>query len=164
MNSSTLIPPKTSAASSKLSFQPESVDSWAKDAQPLYWKHWQELGLDLDLKIDPNIAAMRNLEAAGVWKILTVRDGKKLVGYVLAIFTPHLHYHTSPPMFIVDAYYVMPEYRSGTGTKLLKYAESVAKTLGAIKIYLTCKVHQDHSKLFTALGYRLSDYAFIKRI
>jgi GNAT superfamily N-acetyltransferase len=164
MNSCTLAPQKTSSRSSKLSFQQEPVDRWAKDSPPLVFRHWQELGLDLDLKIDPNVEAMRKMEAMGMWKVLTVRDGERLVGYVLAVFSPHLHYHTSPPMFIVDAYYVEPDYRNGAGAKLLKFAESVAKSLGAIKIYLTCKVHRDHSELFQALGFRLSDYAFIKRI
>ena len=67
-------------------------------------------------------------------------------------------------MLIVDAYYVKPEFRQGTGLRLLKYMEEFARMRGAIKIYLSCKVHKDHSRLFQALGYRLSDYAFTKRL
>ena len=147
-----------------VTLQTETVKQWAQDAMPLVEKHWRELGLDLDLKIDPDLAKMELLEQAGIWKTITARDSGTLVGYVLAIFSTHLHYKSSPPMFIIDAYYVLPEARNGTGAKLLKYAEHLAKSLGAIKMYLSCKVHKDHSPLFQALGYRLSDYAFIKRI
>ena len=147
-----------------VTLQTESVKDWAKDAMPLVEKHWQELGLDLDLEIAPDIAKMEMLEQAGIWKVITARQDAKLVGYVLAILSTHLHYRTSPPMFIVDAYYVLPEARRGTGARLLRFAEHLAKSAGAIKIYLSCKVHKDHTTLFKALGYRLSDYAFIKRV
>lgn len=147
-----------------VTFQPETVDDWAKDAAPLYRRHWLELGLDLDLEISPDLAKLRMLESAGIWKTVTARSDGNLVGYALAVFSKHLHYSTSDPMYIIDAYYVLPEYRSGNGVKLLKFTEYYAKSLGAIKIYLSCKVHEDHSALFLALGYRLSDYAFIKRI
>lgn len=146
------------------SYQIESVADWAKDSAPLVYRHWQELGLDLDLKIRPDIDRMTQMEHAGIWKTFTVRREGRLLGYVLAVLSPHLHYSTSAPMLIVDAYYILPEYRQGTGAKLLKFVEAMAKQWGAIKIYLSCKVHEDHSDLFKALGFKLSDYAFIKRI
>lgn len=147
-----------------MDFQAESVEQWASDSADLIVAHWRELGMDLDLEIKPDIAKMKALQDLGVFKVITARDEGKLAGYLLAVFSTHLHYSTSPPMFIVDAYYISPEYRTGTGAKLIRFAESFAKNLGAIKIYLSCKVHRDHTKLFEALGYRLSDYAFIKRI
>lgn len=146
------------------SFQIETVEEWASESKELVRAHWQELGLDLDLEIAPDHAKMRAMEELGMFKVLTVREGEKLVGYLLAVVAPHLHYRTSPRMFIVDAYYIAPESRNGNGVKLIRFAETVAKELGTIKIYLTCKIHRDHSKLFQALGYKLSDYAFVKRI
>lgn len=147
-----------------MTVQVESVEAWERDAQELLRGHWEELGLDLDLPLDPDIEKMKVLESLGMWKVLTVRDDGKMVGYLLGLFSTHLHYKSSPKMFIVDAYYICPEARRGAGVKMLKFMESKAKELGAIKIYLTCKVHRDHSQLFLALGYRLSDYAFTKRI
>lgn len=145
-------------------FQLKSVEKWGAECMPLVTAHWQELGLDLDLEIAPQFAKMKMLKDLGCFKCITARENGKLVGYLLAVFSVHLHYGKSPPMFIVDAYYVAPEARNGTGAKLIRFSESVARTLGAIKIYLSCKVHQDHSKLFLALGYKLSDYAFIRRL
>lgn len=147
-----------------VTFQLEPVKEFEPDGRILLYDHWQELGLDLDLKGDPNFEQMEMLEKAGLWHILTARDGGKLAGYLWALLSPHLHYKSSKSMLIVDAYYVKPEYRRGTGLLLLKFMEGFAREKEAIKIYLSCKVHKDHSALFNALGYRLSDYAFTKRI
>jgi hypothetical protein len=145
-------------------FQVESVEDWASESKDLVYAHWQELGLDLDLEIAPDYGKMQILEGLGMFKVITVREDDRLVGYLLAVVNTHLHYRNSPKVLIVDAYYVSPECRSGTGVKLVRFTEAVAKQLGTIKIYFSCKVHKDHSKLFNALGYRLSDYAFTKRI
>lgn len=155
---------ETCTALSLTTFQTESVEQFVIEATPLIYEHWQELGLDLDLRGDPDFDKMAILEKAGLWYVLTARHEGKLVGYLWALVSPHLHYRNSGLMLIVDAYYVKPEYRRGTGIGLLKFMETFANQKQAIKIYLTCKVHKDQTKLFTALGYRLSDYAFIKRI
>lgn len=155
---------ETCTALSLTTFQTESVEQFVLEATPLIYEHWQELGLDLDLRGDPDFDKMAILEKAGLWYVLTARHEGKLVGYLWALVSPHLHYRNSGLMLIVDAYYVKSEYRRGTGIGLLKFMETFANQKQAIKIYLTCKVHKDQTKLFTALGYRLSDYAFIKRI
>lgn len=147
-----------------VSIQIETVESWFKDATPLIYDHWQELGMDTDLKGDVNTDALSKLEAAGSCTVITVRDGDAIVGYLMAIHYPHLHYQSSPPVFVVDMHYVKPAYRAINGVRLFKFAENYAKKIGCIKIYLSCKVHQDHSEFFRALGYRPSDYVFIKRI
>ena len=145
-------------------FQVESVEEWASEAGQLIRDHWQELGLDLDLEIAPDFAKMKAMEDVGMFKVVTVREDGVMVGYLLAVVSKHLHYRTSPLMLIVDAYYISPLCRTGTGVKLIRFTETFAHRMGAIKIYFTCKVHRDHSKLFLALGYRLSDYAFTRRI
>ena len=147
-----------------LHLQIEPIDDWFRDAIPLIYNHWQELGLDTDLRGDINTEAMRAMEAVGRFSVITVRDDGALVGYLAALHYPHLHYQSSGPMFMVDMYYIKPDYRKGIGVRLFRYMESYAKKLGCIKIYLTCKAHKDHSELFKGLGYRLSDYAFTKRI
>ena len=147
-----------------LSIQIDSMERWHKDAYPLLHDHWNELGLDLDLKGDIDIDSLAKLEEMGRASVITVRDAGDVVGYLLAIHHPHLHYKSSPPVFIVDMYYVAPEYRRGLGVRLLSFMQAYAKRLGCIKLYLSCKVHKDHSDLFKAMGYKLSDYAFVKRI
>lgn len=155
---------ETCSVSCLTTFQVEPVEKFVLEATPLIYEHWQELGLDLDLRGDPDFDKMAMLEKAGLWHVLTVRHEVKLVGYLWALLVTHLHYRSSGPMLIVDAYYLSPEHRRGSGVGLLKFMEAFAKEKQAIKIYLTCKVHRDQTKLFEALGYRLSDYAFTKRI
>jgi N-acetylglutamate synthase-like GNAT family acetyltransferase len=145
-------------------FQVESVEAWEREATDLIHAHWQELGMDLDLEIAPDFEKMKVLEDNGLFKVITVREDGRMVGYLLAIISPHLHYRTSPKMLIVDAYFVSKESRSGTGVKLIRYMEHLAKDKGCIKVYLSCKLHLDHSKLFVAMGYTPSDVAFIKRL
>lgn len=145
-------------------FQVESVEAWEAECKDLVYAHWQELGLDLDLEIAPDFEKMKLMENMGMFHVITVREDGRMVGYLLALISVHLHYKNAPKMLVVDAYYVSPECRSGTGVKLIRFTENLSKTLGAIKIYFSCKVHRDHSKLFTAMGYTLSDFAFIRRI
>lgn len=147
-----------------LSIQTETVDQWFHDAIPLLYDHWQELGLDTDLKGDVNTDILRVLEQNKALALITVRDEENLVGYLVAIVNPHLHYRSSPPMFIVDMYYIVPKYRRGAGVRMFKFAEDQARKLGCIKFYLSCKVHKDHTALFEGLGFRLSDFAFTKRL
>lgn len=145
-------------------FQVESVEEWEAECKDLVYAHWQELGLDQDLEIAPDYETMKRMEAAGAFYVVTVREDGKMVGYLLAVVNKHLHYNNAPKMLIVDAYYIDPSARTGTGVKLIRFVEGISKRMGIIKIYFSCKVHRDHSKLFTAMGYTLSDFAFIKRI
>jgi N-acetylglutamate synthase-like GNAT family acetyltransferase len=145
-------------------FQVERVEVWESECEKLVYEHWQELGLDLDLEIAPNFEAMKQLESMGMFKVITVREDGRMVGYLLAVINTHLHYRTSPKMFIVDAYWISPECRNGTGVKLFKYVEEVAKSLDCIKIYASFKIHKNHSRFFELLGYGQSDIAVTKRI
>lgn len=147
-----------------LSFQIEPSAKWYDEAKPLIYAHWQELGLDTDLEGDIDIHALTILEETGQCSLITARKDGELIGYLLAFHRPHLHYKSSPPVFIVDMYYISPPYRSGAGVRLFMFMQDYAKRIGCIKIYLSCKVHEDHSKIFEALGFKLSDYAFVKRI
>lgn len=98
--------------------------------------------------------------------IVTARHDGKLVGYFIFFVISHMHYKTSGPMGYVDMYYILKEHRSGgTGAKLLMLAESSLKAMrGVSKIYLSCKIHQDHDQLFQALGYKPTDRVYTKFI
>lgn len=145
-------------------FQVEPVSQWEYESKDLVYEHWQELGLDLDLEISPDYEKMKLMESLGMFHVITARDEGRMVGYLLVIINEHLHYKSAPKMLVVDAYYVDPKARTGTGVKMIRFMEEFSKKLDAIKIYLTCKVHSDHSELFTAMGYKLSDFCFIKRV
>lgn len=105
-------------------------------------------------------------EQQGQVHIVTARDEGKLVGYFIFFVISHMHYKSSGPMGYVDMYYILKSHRAGgTGAKLLALAESSLKAMrGVSKIYLSCKIHQDHDALFQALGYRPTDRVYTKFI
>lgn len=99
----------------------------------------------------------------GMLHVLGVWDNDRMVGYYIAFLMPHPHYASSGVMAITDVYYLLPEYRRGEwGIALFTEAERTLREKGVVKAYISCKVHQDHTKLFELLGWRKSDYSFIK--
>lgn len=142
------------------------TERWAQfypDSRQVFPEHWRELALHqshIPLSIDEEkYAALDNL---GVLLILTARDEGKLVGYYLWFLMPHPHYLSSGPMGLTDMYFVLPEYRKGTGAKLFIVSEQELRRRGAIKAITSCKVHEDHGRLLELLGWELSDYTFVK--
>lgn len=146
-----------------------AVERWAdyaKDAEALWPAHYAELALDQDkIKLGVDYERYEKADAEGHGMIVTARDDGKLVGYFIAMLLPHLHYKDAGKMAYPDVYYVLPEYRTaGVGAKLLLALEMACKAIGVTKIYMTCKLHQDHSKLFELLGYKPTDIVFTKYI
>lgn len=148
-----------------ITFQVESLEQWYADLGPLVNPHWSELTLDQDLCIpELDIERARQADAQGVVLIVTVRDSGKLVGYWVGLLLTHLHYRNAGLMCHTDMYFLLPEYRKGgTGAKMLAFVETEIRKRGVVKAYISCKVHQDHTELFEAMGWRMSDHVFIKR-
>lgn len=144
-------------------YQQETFANWYADAQHLIHQHWAELAMDKGkIPLSMNVEGYQNLERNGSLVIVTARELGDLIGYYLAFVFPHLHYVDMGLMAFTDAYWVMPDRRYGVGVNLFIEAERVLKAMGVVKGYLSCKVHQDHSKLFEALGWKLTDLCFTK--
>lgn len=147
-----------------VSFRLEKWVDFFPDAQVIMPLHWQEMALDqakIPLAVDGK--RFQVIDEQGLLHILTARDEGKLVGYYVAIVMPHLHYKESGDMAFTDMYFILPEYRyGGAGTKLFFAVEQSLRERGVSKAYLSCKVHQDHSALFEAMGWRLTDKSFTK--
>jgi GNAT superfamily N-acetyltransferase len=154
------------ATSSQLSFKVERWPQFWPDLQKLQYQHWQELALDRErIKLGVDDTRFGVIDEQGLLHILTVRDEGNLVGYFLAVVMAHLHYKDAGLMAFTDMYFVIPEYRvGGCGVKMFMEVERTLRERGVVKIYLSCKVHQDHSELFEALGYNASDISFTKYI
>ena len=59
-------------------------------------------------------------------------------------------------------YFVLPEFRNGTGAQLFIEWEKRMRELGIVNLFTSCKIHEDHSKLFDLLGFKLTDKTFQK--
>ncbi|HWH60178.1 MAG TPA: GNAT family N-acetyltransferase [Terriglobales bacterium] len=146
-----------------LTFKVEKWDEFYPDAKELFPLHWREIALWQD-KYGPDIDTERykQLSDLGILFILTVRCDVKLVGYLVALLMPHLHYKSAGTMALIDLYYVRPDYRSGTGTRMFMRFESEMRKCGVVQLLGSCKVHLDHSKLFQAMGWQHTDHTFSK--
>lgn len=97
--------------------------------------------------------------------IVTARDRGRLVGYWVGALLPHMHYPEAGEMAHTDMYFLDPRYRTGgNGIRLIDMAEQEARKRGAVKFYISCKIHEDHTRMLEAMGFRKTDYVFTKRL
>lgn len=134
------------------------------EMEAIFPEHYEELCVTKDFPMAPDYDAYKRLVDAGFIRVITVRADKELIGYIIFIIQPHLHYKTCLTAF-EDLYYLKKEYRLGRiGIRMFKYAEDVLKRIGVNRIIMHTKVHQDNSKLFEYLGYKNTDKLFTKLI
>jgi GNAT superfamily N-acetyltransferase len=145
-----------------ITYSEEDCTVFFQELAPLLPIHYEELCVTKDYELEPDYAAYDNLYKAGCLRAVTCRSDGELIGYIIFIVQPHLHYRSCITAF-EDLYYVKKEYRKGrTGIKLFQYAEQVLKAGGINRIIMHTKIHQDHSRLFEYLGYKNTDKLFTK--
>jgi GNAT superfamily N-acetyltransferase len=124
--------------------------------------HYEELCVVKDFELNPDYAAYKRMCDAGMLRCITCRCDGELIGYIIFIIQPHLHYMSCKTAF-EDIYFIRKEYRRGrVGIKLFQYAENVLKGIGVDRIVMHTKVHLDNSRLFEYLGYKMTDKIFTK--
>lgn len=142
------------------------LERWADfypDAQHLFPLHWRELALNQDpIPLDCDVEGYAALDNLGKLQILSARVDGKLVGYIMYFLHSHLHYKSTGLMALTDMYFVLPEYRRGTGLKLFREWERILKERGIVQAITSCKVHEDHTEFFEKLGWTHSDNTFVK--
>jgi hypothetical protein len=140
----------------------EPFSSFVEELQALLPEHYEELCVVKEYPLDPDWVTYARLEQAGILPCVTARVDGKLVGYVIYMTQPHLHYRACMTAF-EDIYFLKKEYRLGrTGIRLFQYAEKVLKQLGVNRVVMGTKVHSDKSRLFEYLGYKMTDKVFTK--
>lgn len=134
------------------------------EMEAIFPEHYEELCVTKDFPMAPDYDAYKRMVELGMIRVVTVRADKELIGYIIFIIQPHLHYKTCLTAF-EDLYYLKKEYRLGRiGIRMFKYAEEVLKRIGVNRIIMHTKVHQDNSKIFEYLGYKNTDKLFTKLI
>lgn len=136
--------------------------SFLQALEPMFPAHYEELCVTKEFPLEPDYDAYRRIADAGQLVCIVCMDDKEVVGYIVFIVQPHLHYKSCLTAF-EDIYYLKPEYRKGrTGIKMFKFAEDVLKSVKVNRIIMHTKTHMDNSKLFEYLGYKNSDKLFTK--
>lgn len=145
-----------------ITYAEEDCTVFFKELAPLLPIHYEELCVTKDFPLEPDFAAYDRLHKAGFIESVACRDDGALIGYMIFIVQPHLHYRSCKTAF-EDLYYLGKKYRKGRiGIKLFQFAEKMLKEKGVQRIILHTKVHQDHSRIFEYLGYKHTDKLFTK--
>ena len=135
---------------------------FVEEMKVLFPIHYDELCVTKDFPLVPDYAAYRRLCDAQMLRCITVRADDELIGYVIFIVQPHLHYSLCLTAF-EEIYFIKKEFRKGRiGIRLFQYAESVLRGIGVNRIIMHTKIHLDNSKLFEYLGYKHTDKLYTK--
>jgi len=147
---------------SALVYEDTDPFKFLEELEPLFPLHYEELCVTKDFPLEPDYEAYARLGDAGMLRCITLRADGGLIGYIIFVIQPHLHYRSCKTAF-EDLYFVRKDYRKGrVGIRLFQYAESVLKGIGVNRVILHTKIHMDNSRLFEYLEYKLTDKLFTK--
>ena len=143
----------------------EPYEAVIPEIRPLLERHWEEIALDQEqVKLDPDWARYRNLDAIGALSVMILRANGVMVGYCVMIVQPELHYRLILTA-TMDIFWVAPEVRGMMGgLRLFRAVEAEMKRRGVKRIYMGSKLHKDSSRLFLAMGYKPIETWFSKML
>ena len=145
-----------------VTYQLEKYIDCLDELKEIYPEHYEELSVTKSFELEMDYEAYNKIDSVGALKVVTCREDKKLIGYIIYTISPHLHYKSCITAF-EDLYFVRKTHRKGRiGIKLFQYAEKVLKELGINRIIYSTKVHLDNSRLFEYLGYAHTDKLYSK--
>jgi len=144
-----------------ITYQLEPWATYFRDCQALWPEHYDEIAVQKDrMAMRPDVATYEALEAAGRLQIVTVRDDGRMVGYLLSVIRPHLHYADVLCGF-EDAYFLAKSHRRGmTGVKLIREAVRHMQGVGVRKAFFMTKVALNMGPIFERLGFTATDIVY----
>ena len=148
-----------------ITFQKETWDELSRDAsEKIFPEHWRALALDqAEIPLTVDDALYSSCDKKGVLHVVTAREDGSLIGYIIIWVMPHPHYKEFGLQASTDAFFVVPKYRrGGTGARMLMFAEASLKERDVKKVSISVKIHEDHSDVMEALGWKPTDKVFAK--
>jgi len=150
------------------------VEPWSAvvpEMRPVWLLHWREVARDhIAVPLAVGYGAYEELEAAGRLHVLTARLRGRLVGYVVTIVQPHLHY--AGTLFgTFDLFYLLPELRRGwRGVQMFRAAERSLRARGVRVLQAGTKIHAspltgkslDAGPIFEFLGWVQTERVYRK--
>tara|TARA_R110000822_G_scaffold38746_11_gene107142 strand:+ start:590 stop:1039 length:450 start_codon:yes stop_codon:yes gene_type:complete len=148
-----------------MNFAEERLADVLGEITPLLIDHWHHIALDKDrVPLAPAWDLYRDLDEQGSMKIITAREGGELVGYIVYLLSPSLHY-TSQFFAEGDIFWLSPAHRKGSaGLRLFRFAETILKDAGVTKVINKVKLHADVGKVFEHMGYSPIERVYAKAI
>ena len=150
-----------------MTYEHESYRTIAEEIRPLLRRHWEAIANDKEaVPLDVDEEKYRALDSAGLLVIITARVDGRLVGYIAAILSPHLHYRST--LFATfDVFWMEPEFRSGlNGVGLFTRMLLQLKAAGVVKVVGQSKVGggRDVSAIYRALGFEQAEILYTRTI
>ena len=148
-----------------ITYQVDDFVANRKELEPLFQLHWEEVARHKDtIKLDVDWDTYGVLEDAGILNTITCRDDSKLIGYIVFVVTPNLHYRQ-----VVEAQddilFMHPDYRGrGCFIKMLQFAEEFLVEIGAHALYINMKTAHDFSPILIRQGYQVMEKKFEKQL
>ena len=141
----------------------ECLANVKEDIKPLLDKHWQETEPNQKtIALNPDWEQYALLDQAGILRVFTARDNKKLVGYCVVMISKSIH-HKDHTFASTDVIYIKPEYRqSKTGSDLIKYAEEHCIEQGVSLMTLNMKTEFPFDNLMLRMGFNLLERVYHK--
>jgi GNAT superfamily N-acetyltransferase len=136
------------------------------ELEPLIRKHYEEIAHFRDIALNPDWARYLAMEAAGGLRIVTARTGIALIGYVIAIVAPNLHYRDCL-VCTVDVLFIDPAWRQfGIAKKMILCLEATVRAEGVQVMSQHGKVREDVNitAFMQKLGYLPVDIMYAKRL
>lgn len=110
----------------------------------------------------PDLEGYKRLEANGVLHVLGVFYGDMVVGFAGLLVTPVLHFQ-GRLIGTLESLFVSPGYRAGgTGTALLRAVEDLARSRGAVGLYVTSPADGRVAAILPRSGYRETNRTFYR--
>jgi hypothetical protein len=121
-----------------VTFQPESVETWLRDAVRLFEEHCVLVEEPPDNYLKKNIPLLLKLEKIGAVQIMTARCNGRMFGYLLSLIAPSLE---SPDIRSGQhlTFFASKEF-PGIGMKLLRAANENLAARGATEIFMRAGV------------------------
>lgn len=140
-----------------VTFQYEELRDCIDGIIPLMEDHHQEV-IGNKRKLDIDFDKYFELADAGYLHITTTRDGKKVVGYVICMLSPNLHYKDHV-FAITDSLYLHPDYRVGwNAMRLLRSSKCFIKNSGGVSSYrVNMPINHPFRPLMARLGAQLNE-------
>lgn len=132
----------------------------AQELPPLFVRYGQEFPTIEGVVSDPDWTQMLRMDAMGMLKVLTARDGGALVGFAFSVVGPHMMYR-SVKHGITNAVWLDPAYRSGWfPLKFLRANLEMLRDEGCRRVCI------GHHALWPRLGkvYERLGYKFVERL
>jgi hypothetical protein len=127
---------------------------WFVEARRLLELHWDECACWKDkISLAPDEEKYLAAQKAGMLFLFTMRQGTDMLGYMIVMFSNHLHYKNNVFAY-VDVLFIDPNWRKGlAAVKFMKWVEARVKEFGADVMTYHIKTFHDYPALFKRLGF-----------